>query len=131
MSTLCGCQAERGRNPIYDGNNPLGKGLARRFSLFGFKPMRGIQSTTTRDTNMSSKFLAATVGVAFVALGATGCATQQSGEATVANLPTNCAALETCKGRATCKVHSCKGTKVYKRVYTNTPPVAPVDGGQQ
>lgn len=65
---------------------------------------------------MRSKFLAATVGVAFVALGVTGCATQQSGEATVANLPTNCKAIESCKGKISCKgyescsyKHSCKG----------------------
>ncbi len=62
-------------------------------------------------------FLAATAGVAFIAL-TSGCASQQSGAATPANLPHNCKeiAQNVCKGMASCKErntcryqHSCKG----------------------
>ncbi|MFT3741712.1 MAG: hypothetical protein QM752_03435 [Gammaproteobacteria bacterium] len=52
--------------------------------------------------------LASGVAVAFSAL--TGCASQQSGAATPANLPNNCAVYAqpapTCKGQAHCK-HKC------------------------
>lgn len=52
--------------------------------------------------------LSAAVGVAFLAL--TGCATQQSGAATPANLPNNCKVMTSCKGMSSCKsVNSCKG----------------------
>lgn len=54
--------------------------------------------------------LASTVGIAMLAV--TGCATQQSGAATPANLPNNCKVVtsNSCKGMSACKqaVHSCK-----------------------
>lgn len=57
--------------------------------------------------------LASAVGVAFLAM--TGCASQQSGAATPANLPNNCKVvtqntcknMASCKGKATCNHHKC------------------------
>lgn len=52
--------------------------------------------------------ISAAVGVAFLAL--TGCASQQSGAATPANLPNNCKVVASCKGMSSCKArNSCKG----------------------
>jgi hypothetical protein len=57
-----------------------------------------------------SKVIASGVGVAFLAL--TGCASQGSGAATPANLPSNCKVISSCKGVAQCKAaHSCKHKK--------------------
>jgi hypothetical protein len=54
--------------------------------------------------------LASAVGVAFLAL--TGCASQQSGAATPANLPGNCKVISSCKGMSSCKaMNSCKNHK--------------------
>lgn len=56
--------------------------------------------------SMSSKagvVLASAVGVVFLTM--TGCASQQSGAATPANLPNNCSVVtqNTCKNMASCK----------------------------
>lgn len=64
--------------------------------------------------------LASAVGVAFLAM--TGCASQQSGAATPANLPHNCAVVTqaSCKGMASCKGKASCSTKRHSKHHSTT-----------
>lgn len=86
----------------------------------------------------TSKALAIAAGAAFAL---TGCASQQSGQATPQNLPNNCTAFAqapapTCKGYAHCKtMHHCKANHCKAAAATvvtsSTPPVASTAGSGQ
>lgn len=84
----------------------------------------------------TSKALAIAAGAAFAL---TGCASQQSGQATPQNLPNNCTAYAQapapqCKGYARCKGHhACKANrcKTATVVTSSTPPVSSTAGSGQ
>lgn len=89
--------------------------------------------------SITAKALAIAAGATVIAL--TGCASQQSGQATPQNLPNNCAAYAqapapSCKGYSQCKGHHHYGykstaTRTTTVTTTATPPVASQSGSTQ